>query len=291
MKIAIYTENGSLNSRPVFSALIEHLKSKGEEVYINQDNDCDVAIIWSVLWMGRMSKNKKIWDGFRKRNKPVVVIEVGGLKRNITWKIAINGINRDADFANDVFDDKRWPLFGITMQPWRDTGNNIVILGQHDKSNQWQGKSPMPNWVEEQINEIRKYSQRPILVRPHPRNLFKFDAKKYENVFVGQPQMDSETYDDTDFKKILKDAWTVINYSSNPAIESVINGVPVFVSESSLCYDVGNKELSNIENPSRPDRKNWANKMAYTEWTVQEIKEGLPWKRIRDRLEERYIKV
>ena len=33
------------------------------------------------------------------KNKPVIVLEVGGLKRNLTFKIGINGVNRDADFA------------------------------------------------------------------------------------------------------------------------------------------------------------------------------------------------
>lgn len=290
MKIALFPDNGSLNSKPVFAALIEHLRAKGEEIYINEDRDCDVAVIWSVLWLGRMAANKKIWDSFQAKNKPVVVMEVGGLKRNTTWKMGINGINRDADFANQTFDNKRWPLFNIEMKPWKQTGNVIIICGQHDTSQQWKKNPRMSNWIEQQIKEIRKYSQKPILIRPHPRNNFDFDEKKYTNVRIKKPQRDWTTYDDTDFKKTLKSTWSVVNHSSNPAIESVINGIPVFVSESSLCYDVGNANLSDIEKPAMPSRLNWANKLSYTEWTTQEIRDGLPWARIRQRLEERYIK-
>lgn len=290
MKIALFPDNGSLNSKPVFAALIEHLRAKGEEIYINEDRDCDVAVIWSVLWLGRMAGNKKIWDSFQAKNKPVVVMEVGGLKRNTTWKMGINGINRDADFANQTFDNKRWPLFNIEMKPWKQTGNVIIICGQHDTSQQWKKNPRMSNWIEQQIKEIRKYSQKPILIRPHPRNNFDFDEKKYTNVRIKKPQRDWTTYDDTDFKKTLKSTWSVVNHSSNPAIESVINGIPVFVSESSLCYDVGNANLSDIEKPAMPSRLTWANKLSYTEWTTQEIRDGLPWARIRQRLEERYIK-
>jgi hypothetical protein len=39
-----------------------------------------------------------------------------------------------------------------------------------------------------------------------------------------------------------------------------------------------------------PDRQKWANKLAYTEWFEDEIGQGLPWKRIKARLEEKYIK-
>ena len=290
MKIAVFPENGSINSRPVFAAFIEHLQSKGEKISINRDEDCDVAVIWSVLWSGRMSANRKIWNNFQERKKPVVVMEVGGLKRNSTWKMGINGINRDADFANNNFDAQRWSKFNIEMKPWKQNGDTIIICGQHDASHQWRGKPSMAEWIEQQIIEIRKYSGRPILIRPHPRNIFNFNEKKYTNVKIGEPQRDKSTYDDTDFKKTLNSAWAVINHSSNPAMESVINGIPVFVSESSLCYDVGNHSLTTIENPVMPERQQWANKLAYTEWTVPEIREGLPWQRIRQRLEEKYIK-
>lgn len=290
MKIALFPDNGSLNSKPVFAALIDHLRSKGEEVYINEDRNCDVAVIWSVLWLGRMASNKKIWDSYQAQKKPVVVMEVGGLKRNVTWKMGINGINRDADFANQTFDNKRWPLFNIEMKPWKQTGNIIIICGQHDNSNQWKKNPRMTNWIEQQIQEIRKYSQKPILIRPHPRNNFDFDEKKYPHVRIKKPQRDWSTYDDTDFKKVLKSTWAVVNHSSNPAIESVINGIPVFVSESSLCYDVGNASLTDIEKPAMPARQTWANKLSYTEWTTQEIRDGLPWVRIRERLKEKYIK-
>ena len=290
MKIAIFPDNGSINSKPVFAALIDHLRSKGEQVYINEDRDCDVAVIWSVLWLGKMASNRLIWERFQEKKKPVVVMEVGDLKRNTTWKMAINGINRDADFANQTFDDKRWPLFNIQMKPWKQTGNVIIICGQHDTSQQWIKNARMPNWIEQQIKEIRKYTQKPILVRPHPRNNFQFQEDKYIDVKVKNPQRDYNTYDDTDFKKTLKSTWAVVNHSSNPAMESIINGIPVFVSESSLCYDVGNHVLSDIEQPAMPARQNWANKLAYTEWTTQEIRDGLPWARIRERLKEKYIK-
>jgi hypothetical protein len=291
MKIALFPEYGSLNSQPVFEAFIKHLQYKNENIMINKyDNTCDVAVIWSVLWQGRMEKNKKVWDDFRSQGKPVVVLEVGGLRRNVTWKMGINGINRDADFANHIYDDKRWPLFKLELKPWQKTGNVIVICGQHNTSEQWKGLPKPAKWCEDHIKIIRKYCDKPIVIRPHPRNYFEFDVKKYPHVRLNKPGRDWTTYDDTDFKKILKSTWAVINHSSNPAIEAVINGIPVFVSESSLCHDVGNTNVADILHPAMPARQNWANRIAYTEWTTEEIREGLPWRRIRERLLEKYIK-
>ena len=38
------------------------------------------------------------------------------------------------------------------------------------------------------------------------------------------------------------------------------------------------------------NKSNLDNKLAYTEWFEDEIERGLPWARIKARLEERYLK-
>ncbi len=289
MKVSVHTEHGPINSKPIFEKFIKSLRASGEDIRVDEDTNADVAVIWSVLWRGKMQGYKGIWDKFRSSGRPVVVIEVGGLKRNHSFKIGINGINRDADFANQEFDEKRWPLFGHTLKPWNPTGDIIVICGQHDASEQWKGLPRMSLWIEQQINEIRKYTTRPILVRPHPRNVIQFKENKFSNVKVRLPKRDYTTYDDTDFKATLERTWAVVNHSSNPAMEAVIKGIPVFVSESSLCHDVGNINLAEINTPAMPNRHNWANKLAYTEWFPDEIEKGLPWDRIKKRLKEKYL--
>lgn len=290
MRLEVWTEYGPLNSKPIFNAFINSLHDAGDQVYLNRSGNADVAVIWSVLWRGRMEQYQRIWKEYRSKGKPVIVIEVGGLRRNQSFKIGINGINRDADFADQTFDDKRWPLFKHELKPWHPTGDIIVICGQHDASEQWKGLPRMENWIVQQINEIRKYTTRPILVRPHPRNQISFDPKRFTNVKVRMPKRDYRTYDDTDFKKTLERTWAVVNHSSNPAMEAVIRGIPVFVSESSLCHDVGNTNLLDINTPAMPNRLNWAHRLSYTEWFREEIEAGLPWSRIKKRLEERYLK-
>ena len=289
MRIEAWPMHGPLNSKTIFQKFIKSMQDAGDEVRVDKESNGDVAVIWSVLWRGRMQSYKNIWDRYRSQGKPVIVIEVGGLRRNLSFKIGINGINRDADFANQEFDDQRWPLFKHELRPWNPTGDLIVICGQHDTSEQWKGLPKMSAWIEQQITEIRKHTTRPILVRPHPRNLISFNEEKFKNVKVRLPKRDYRTYDDTDFKAALGRTWAVVNHSSNPAMEAVMKGIPVFVSESSLCHDVGNVNLSDINTPAMPNRLNWANKLSYTEWFEDEIEQGLPWARIKKRLQEKYI--
>ena len=278
-----------MNSKPVFDALLKSMQQAGDTVLVNRDDgDCDVAVIWSVLWQGRMAKYRQIWDTYRNKNKPVVVVEVGGIKRNETWKIGINGINREADFANDIVDGERWKKFNIDLKPWRQTGEDIIICGQHTSSHQWRNNPSMSEWFEKQIIGIRKYTDKPITIRPHPRNQVTMDVKKYKNVRIVRPQPDRSTYDDTDLAERLKTAWAVVSHSSNPAMTAVFSGVPVYVSEASLSHEVGNKTFENINDPHMPDRQQWANKLAYTEWWIEEIQQGQPWQRIKKQLETKW---
>ena len=187
-------------------------------------------------------------------------------------------------------DDERWKKFNIELQPWKQTGNNIIICGQHTRSHQWRNNPPMSKCFDNQITEIRKYTDRPIIIRPHPRNQVIIDTKKYKDVKIVGPVRDRKTYDDTDLAERLKTAWAVVSHSSNPAMTAVFSGIPVYVSEASLSYDVGNSTFQNIDNPNMPDRKQRANKLAYTEWWTDEIAQGLPWQRIKKRLEDHYLK-
>jgi hypothetical protein len=69
-----------------------------------------------------------------------------------------------------------------------------------------------------------------------------------------------------------------VSYSSNPGVHSIINGVPAFVGTSSLAYDVANDIdfMHDIEDPIMPDRQQWLNDYSHTEYTLEEISQGLP---------------
>ena len=170
MKLEVWTQYGPLNSEPIFKAFIKSLQDAGDDVVINKSSDADVAVIWSVLWLGRMKNYKQIWNRYKQANKPVIVLEVGGLRRNKSFKIAINGVNRKADFANQEVDGQRWHLFKHELKPWQQKGQTIILLGQHHASEQWAGMPDMRTWFESQVQQIRKYTDRPIQIRPHPRN-------------------------------------------------------------------------------------------------------------------------
>ena len=279
MKFSLWTDYGALNSKPVFDAFEHSLVSSGHSVTHN-DSNADVNVIWSVLFNGRMAGNQAVW----KQKKPTIVLEVGGINRGTTWKVGLNGINRDAYFGEQDNDRSRADHLGLVCKPWRSNGDFILICGQHDKSLQWQNMPVLATWAIDTIKTIRMYSKRPIIFRPHPRCPLPNIEHKFKNVHRQAPKKLNGTYDNFDIG--FDNVHATVSYSSNPGVHSIINGIPAFVGTSSLAYDVANDIdfLHDIENPMMPDRTQWLNDYAHTEYTLDEIAQGIPLKRLTEKL-------
>ena len=277
MKFSLWTQYGALNSKPIFDAFANSLNSNGHVVVYN-DSSADINVIWSVLFNGRMAGNKAVWE----QQKPTIVLEVGGIKRGTTWKVGLNGINRDAYFGPSSNNNTRANELGLKLSPWKYTGEYILIAGQHDKSLQWKDMPSMATWVHDTITFIRAQTDRPIIFRPHPRCPLPAIEHDFKDVKRQTPKQIKNTYNDFDMQ--FDNIWATVSWSSNPGIHSVINGVPAFTGPSSLAFDVAEQNLRNIDNPLYCDRTQWLNDYAHTEYTIEEISQGIPLKHLTSKL-------
>lgn len=285
MKISHFPNNLPTNQNMVYPQLIDAIKSTDELVEGNMD--ADAALIWSVLWFGKMSGNKQVWDHYRAQGKPVVVIEVGGLIRNETWKLGINGINRDADFALDVgINPDRVKQLGVVKEPWNCAQKPyILICGQHAHSLQWEGMPDMDTYFRNTVTQIRKNYDNPIVLRAHPRfreNLhFSISDPgwyKEQNCEWNVAKHVQKTYDSFDLEDQLKETFLTVSFSSNAGVNSIIKGIPSIVSEHSLAWDMS----STMREVRCFARSEWLIKMCNIEWRADEI--GTQWQRLRTKL-------
>ena len=276
MNISYFPNQIARNAKPVLDAFLQSCRDRGIAT-VPDSMDADIAVIWSQLWAGKMRKNQLVWQHYRKHNLPVIVLEVGNLKRDVTWRVGLNGINRSGYFGAVDQGPARAQQLGLELTPWRSAGNYILICTQRADSEQWVNQPAPEQWVSDIIKRIRCYTNRPIVVRPHPRFQFK---KAWPDVAMHQPLKIPNTYDSYNFDSALDNAWAVVNWNSGPGVEAVMKGVPAFVGASSLAAPVANIDFSLVEQPLRPDRQQWLNDLAYTEWTVGEIAQGLPLQRL-----------
>ena len=271
MKFSLFRKYGARNSPPIFDAIEDGLRRLGHDIY-HHNNEADVAVIWSQLWVGRMRPNQAVFDMYRKSHRPVLVVEVGALKRNETWRLLVNGEHR---FLIQQRDQTRASSLDLCARPWRRDGRHVLIALQSPESQQWHGMPDINAWMHDVVQELRAHTDRPIIMRPHPRYHKRAHRMAWPaGCHVQLPNYVAGTYDSFDFDQALNQTWAVVNWNSNPAVISALQGVPVFVGAHSLAAPVGNMALADIESPLMPDRDQWVNDLAWHEWYTDEIKSG-----------------
>jgi len=225
----------------------------------------------------------KIIEAQKKINKKVIVIESGLLGKAYnadTVDIKVGscrvGLNHNlpnfANFKNKNSPSDRWEQLvsvqGLELKPWRTKGDNILICLQRRGSFAVRDIDQI-QWMLNIVKELKKYTDRKILVRTKDRHLN--DQIRSLDVEISNEDDDMYT------------AWAAIVMSSTIDIKLVLSGIPVFtMTNRAFTYPLGNHELSNIEDPILANRKQFFYDLAYAQWTIEEMREGLAWNHIKD---------
>lgn len=264
----------SLNSGPVVGAVLSSLRSAGATVEPNSW-DSDAVIIWSVLWHGRMSANQAVYYHYRSQNKPVIVLEVGALDRGRTWKVCLNNVTAQGYYGHtENLDWDRPAKLGIKLKNNANSTPWIVIAMQHSKSLQMHNVD-QSQWLAHTIAQLKKHTDRPILVRPHPRSPLT-QIKLPPGVNFQAPIKLPDTYDSFDMDY---GCHAVVNYNSGPGIQAAIAGTRCMVDQTSLAWPVS-VQFSDVEKPYTLNREQWLVEICHTEYTVEELQQGLWLKRL-----------
>ena len=164
----------------------------------------------------------------------------------------------------------RWQALDVKLQP-RKYGRKIIVAAPDEKPCRYYGIDQQ-QWVEQTVAKIKSVTDRPIVVRPHPRQRIAGIA----GVIVRRPRPLVNTYDSFDMHF---NCHAVVNHNSGPGIQAGIAGCRPMVSHSSLAYPVA-VGYPDIEQPYSIDRELWLTQICHTEYTVEELKQGLWLKRI-----------
>jgi hypothetical protein len=278
--IAYFPSQCALNSKPVMSAVLDCLQARGIQTQENSMTS-DAAVIWSVLWAGRMAGNQAVYEHYRSQGKPVIVIEVGALYRGNTWKIAVNNITADGYYGHsNNLDWDRPRKLKISLATQFKSNPNIIVALQHDRSLQVAGVN-LGTWLQNTINGLKDHTDRPITVRPHPRSSLSLNNLP-PGVQVERPNKLKNTYDSYDMHF---DCHAVVNYNSGTGIEAGIAGVRPIVESTSLAHPIA-INYADIEKPYDIDRDIWLTQICHTEYTVDELHRGAWFGRIAPALEK-----
>jgi hypothetical protein len=268
---------------------------KGQIVCDYNPVSADVAVVQGFVHPGsktgqHLKLRKDVFEKQQRDGKRSIIVDSNLFlyadkgNSNKFLRYSYDGIfPNTGEYCNTTPDPARWNLvsqrLGIKLKPWRNTGKDILICCQRDGGWSMGGKALMP-WLVSTVQQIRKHSDRRIVVRFHPGDKNILNHKRMlaryrlPNVIVSHAE------------NILQDfasTYCLINYNSSPAVAAAIEGVPTIVLDPtrSQAADVSHHSLADIEKLKDFDRESWIQKMAQMHWTLDELKDGTAWRHLR----------
>lgn len=180
----------------------------------------------------------------------------GYFGRGDYYRITLN------DFQHDGTGDaspKRFEEFGKSVKPWRKTGRHILICPPGPIFGVLWGFN-VELWLSAVQEKLRAFTDRPIVIRRKPKRM-----RMSEPISLD-----------------LKDAWALVTWRSNTAVDALLEGVPVFPTGKCAASRMGLADLAKIDEPFYPDdREQFAWNLADQQWTLEEMKAGQAWDALR----------
>ncbi len=220
----------------------------------------DVLIVWN-----KYGAAESMADTWERCGGTVLVCENGYAGRDSDgrqyYAIAAHGHNGSGWWPEGSED--RWAALNIHLQPWREptaTGH-ILVCGQRGIGSR---EMASPNgWHDHVAARLRKMTDRPIRIRPHPGN---------------QPAK-------VPLEDDLRGAHACVIWSSGSGVKALISGVPVYFDAPRWICELGARrvaeysESANLLDLARPAT---LGRMAWAQWSVAELESGEPFVRLRD---------
>ncbi len=266
------------------TAFAEGAKRQGANVlietrYVYRPAKLAVILGWPspIQTTPNIKFRQELVDRQRQHNNHIMAIDANCFKFNDPdsryLRYSINGVFYDtSEYANKNSDATRWNQISrdlnLTLNPWKSNGEYILFLIQRDGGWGMKGLNPV-QWAQQKILEIRKYTNLPIVLRPHPGKIADLTPLVRPGISISDSTKVSLLDD-------LSRSKAALVFNSSSGVASVLSGVPLWVDDSgSVCWDVSNKDVSQINNPIMYDRTQWIQDLAACHWTDEESRQGL----------------
>lgn len=155
--------------------------------------------------------------------------------------------------------DDRFKNFKKRFNPWKKRGKKILLAIPDEKPCRFYGID-LETWTQQTVDEIKKYTDRPVVVRERAPN-------RIDRIAT-----------DTLEQALADDVFALVTYNSVAAIESIFYGIPAFtLAPANAASPVSLQDLSLIDTPYYPDHDKlyaWGCHLAYGQFHINEMKSG-----------------
>lgn len=209
----------------------------------------------------------RLGQRLRNAGHEVLVMERGYLGDRFKWtSLGWNGLNGYAT-APEASDPPgqyaRFEMhFGHLLKPWNPDGRYVLLIGQVPGDASLRGRDMGP-WYEDAAKRAAEAYGLPVRFRAHPMALVRGMGRKV----VGAQSLAGE------LEAALAGAAVVVTYNSNTGVDAVLAGKPIVAEDAgSMAWPVAAHQIG--EGRDEPDRLAWARRLAWRQFTMDEIRSG-----------------
>jgi len=265
LKAAI-SVNHSSHQREHGEAIKNGLERHGIKTGFIQDNspyeDADFHVVWSI-------KKLAVMDWRRRTGKPVLIMERGHVGDRMKYtSCGWNGLGHRGIYPKAVDGGERWrKQYSDLMRPWRKPGDYVLLIGQVPTDSALDGlKIGLNRWAQNVTNQLLAMGHK-VVYRPHPWTIANgYDSRGPKGSSPSKGTLEED----------LRSALICVTYNSTAGVESVLLGVStITLDEGAMAWPVSSHAL--VDPITQPDREVWAHDLAWTQWTLEDMRSGYAW--------------
>lgn len=224
----------------------------------------DVAVVWG--W-----RQASVIRSCKEAGQPILVMERGHLGDRMFWtSVGWGGLGRRGTYADGKDGgDRFWQHFQISQET---AGNKYVLVcGQVEGDAALGAQNPL-TWARWVAGKLRERGH-DVVYRPHPVIRRIGDEWCPDTARLSTNE---------DLAEDLRGARACVTFNSTAGVEAALAGYPVVaMDEGSMAWPVashGPHESFRI--PERSEREAWAHRLAWTQFSPDEIRSGFAWEAV-----------
>lgn len=217
---------------------------------------CDLAVMWGVRRRAEM-------DLQRGRGGEICILERGYVGDRFRWSSVSfgGGLNGRGEFRGPD-DASRWEThFAGLAKPWRAKPDGYALILEQVPGDAAVANVDLPAFYSRAENAFA-----PMMAVRRRRHPNVSPANGMAAIAKARTSLDED----------LAGAAVAITWNSNSGVDAVLAGVPAIAMDiGSMAWPVTGHELGVL--PPMPDRTAWMHRLAWCQWTREEMESGACW--------------
>ena len=293
MRVAFYYSNDK-GELPLIHTLSQGIRRHGDTnvtVLALQDFDAgQIAGVDTVFVARTLRLTKTVMDTCRDEGINFVYYDKGYIHRGwktintrVYYRFSINNFQPLDYFQRIPRPPDRWEELNCKLRP-RQSGKHIIFAGYSHKFADFYD-IPLTEYAAHATNIIQVLqglTQKPIIYR----------ARVTQTDYSSPIHNTTLSYGRRKIREELREAHALVTFSSNAAVDALMEGVPVFVLGPGIARPLSNPSLETLERPFFPsdkERFQFFCDLAYCQWRMDEMENGEVWEHLKSVLYGSYV--